>query len=120
MGVFDAHLKCSIAGTDFQLKDYSLRDEPVLSGFSLHSKLTLEGEGWIEGTSPADYNAKLIALKDAMRSATDVVIFGLSGLVESRILAARCYSGPWIAFELEKMLSGDEGGYCRRILQRDQ
>ncbi|HEV8607521.1 MAG TPA: hypothetical protein VGQ99_19455, partial [Tepidisphaeraceae bacterium] len=69
--------------------------------------------GYIEGTDANDYNTKLLAVKDALaRSVVDVKVIGLSDKTEVSILAARCYEGPDITYNLVEM--ADRGGNYRR------
>lgn len=106
MAAFDSIFKCSIGSTSFQLRDYSLHEEAIVEAKlgRTGTKITLEGEGWVEADDPAGFSAALAAAAGGFRvDGVDVIITGMGGVVEAAVLAAGAINGgPHVSFKVLK------------------
>src|SRR4051794_30891565 len=105
MASYDTIYKASVGGSSFQLQKLrAVREKPIVeanlgcTGYDV----SIEGEGWIEGTTQSDLATKLAATRTAfLISGQNITITGVNGVVVYQLLAARCRdSGPHVGFEM--------------------
>lgn len=117
MGAFSNCISCSLGSnpvsSSYQLSDYAVKANAVLeNGSRIATEYQIDGEGWIEKTTQADYSAEIAAAIAAWSTdAQDFVITGVSGATEVSILAKNCIEGgPHFDCTLVKAGGSKDGG----------
>jgi hypothetical protein len=112
MGRYDACFSCTLGGSGFQLSDYAYKEEPIVEDGKGQTgiKITVTGEGWVEGDDIASFESNLGAAVGAFQvRGQDFYVFG-NGAGEGfeiGILAAACVDGgPFVGFEILPQKSG--------------
>jgi hypothetical protein len=91
-----------------QLVDYSIARAKIVDeelGLVTGSEITLEGEGYLEATTPSGLTAAIAAFVVAMDAAdgSNITIYGLNSTAELIIAGAGCVGGsPWVDWQIEK------------------
>lgn len=95
MGAYDTILACSVGGAGLQATGYNYVVKPELRDNEVASlDVTLDVEGYIEGSTPSDLAAKVEAFVGAARAGgVNVTLTGVGGVAEQSIVAARCLDG---------------------------
>jgi hypothetical protein len=109
---------CSYGPADFQLTDYTVSEsaEVKQGEGQLGTNAAVSGVGYVEGSSPADFAAKLAAVRAAFRAGgRPLFVYGLAGVLEYSLLpAASSDGGPHVqAFNF--LPSGDEPALVKRF-----
>jgi len=110
MANFDNIFQASIGGASFQLDDYSVDAAAVIVEKLGHTctKITVQGEGWVEADNSDDFAA---ALEDAGNQfqvdGEDFTITGLNGITEMSITSDNCVDGgPFCSFKALRYADG--------------
>lgn len=102
---FSDMMSCTIGTTALVLTGFSAHQEAVASAGKgrTGTKTSCKGEGYLEGTSAADFAAKLqAAYANLAASGQDVIVRGLSGAILWRMSAASFLDqGPHIKFDAQ-------------------
>lgn len=103
MAAFDSIFQTTIGTSAMQSTAYTLRQTPELRDGQVNGYVVeLAIDGWIEGSSPTDLAAKLVAFHAACKTpAQNLRLTGINAAVELDLPAAQCLDGgPFITCEV--------------------
>lgn len=102
MSTFSSIYQCSLGGTNFQLTLFNEHNATILEeGLQKGRSISIDGEGYVEGSSGADLETKIAAVRAAfLVRGQDFKVTGLGGGKYCELLAATCLNGgPHVDFE---------------------
>jgi hypothetical protein len=102
MSTFSSIYQCSLGGTNFQLTLFNEHNAAILEdGLQKGRAISIDGEGYVEGTSGPDLETKFNAVRTAfLVRGQNFTVTGLGAGKYCELLAATCLNGgPHVSFE---------------------